>query len=303
MKQVDILMATYNGAKYIAAQIHSILGQRFQDWRLVIHDDGSTDATVEIVKKFASVDSRIVLIEDEIKFGNAAQNFLHLVRYAEAEYVMLADQDDIWFDNKVRIMFDEIKSKDKSIPQVVYTNSYVWKEKEGIKGLATLTFPKSLKEFLFLNSGMQGCVAIFNKAMCKNLERWQGKCAMHDHLLHLIGITFGEVTYIDLPLMLYRNHEANVTGETATKINDIGRVFKNNAIPVVDKKHYDAVKKFFLIYKDQIPSNKIKIINAYLKMAQKTLFGKFFDVFGFGFALFDSRFKLALKILIRPYIK
>ena len=72
MAKVDILLATYNGAKYIRSQIMSIICQSFEDWRLIIHDDGSTDETVAIIKRI--VDPRIVLIEDEKKFGNPCGN-------------------------------------------------------------------------------------------------------------------------------------------------------------------------------------------------------------------------------------
>ena len=103
---VDILLATYNGELYIETQILSIISQTFKKWQLLIHDDGSSDTTIFIIKKWAAIDNRIKLIEDEVKTRNAAKNFMHLLKYSTAEYVMFCDQDDIWFDNKVQLMFD-----------------------------------------------------------------------------------------------------------------------------------------------------------------------------------------------------
>ena len=199
---VDILLATYNGELYIETQILSIISQTFKKWQLLIHDDGSSDTTIFIIKKWAAIDNRIKLIEDEVKTRNAAKNFMHLLKYSTAEYVMFCDQDDIWFDNKVQLMFDTMSQLPQDVPQVLYSNSYVWKPVRGILGKATLTFPNDLECFLFLNSGMQGCVTMFNAAVRDLMLRWEGDLAMHDHLLHLIGLAMGNVTYIHTPLML-----------------------------------------------------------------------------------------------------
>lgn len=67
---IDILLATYNGEKYIDTQISSIVNQSYSDWKLYIHDDGSSDSTVEKIKFWTSRDTRIAFIEDGITFHN-----------------------------------------------------------------------------------------------------------------------------------------------------------------------------------------------------------------------------------------
>lgn len=170
---IDILMATYNGGKYIKSQILSLQFQSYGDWRLLIHDDGSSDDTVEIILELSKLDKRIVLIKDNIIFSNAAENFMHLLKYSNAEYIMFCDQDDIWFDNKIELMISHFSKLDNNVPQVIYSNAYVWEPNNGIKGLATLTFPKNVESFLFLNSGMQGCVSLFNDKMRNFLIQWK----------------------------------------------------------------------------------------------------------------------------------
>ena len=110
MSKIDILLATYNGEKHIKAQILSILAQDNENWNLIIHDDGSTDNTINIIKGFCAIDNRINLIEDNIRFGNPANNFLHLLKKSTANYIMFCDQDDIWFDNKLSLMYSEIRN-------------------------------------------------------------------------------------------------------------------------------------------------------------------------------------------------
>lgn len=301
--KVDILMATYNGSKYIESQIFSILSQTYRNWNLIIHDDGSNDDTVEIIKNISSIDNRIKLIEDNLKCGGAALNFMHLLQFSTADYIMFCDQDDIWFDNKIESQLNVIKRKNFEIAQVVYSNSYVWIPNEGIKGLSTLTFPKNINQLLFLNSGMQGCSAIFNRKMLNLLMSYRGKLSMHDHILHLFGICLGEIEYMPNSLMLYRNHDKNVTGNTSISSTDINQIIKNNDFPVVDKNHYEAVECFYQAFKIELKKDDKNNIASYLKMPNQNLLKKIFYVMKSDFQLFNSNLRLMLKIIIRPYIK
>lgn len=300
--KIDILMATYNGSRYIESQIFSILSQTYKNWNLIIHDDGSNDDTLEIVKKFSFIDNRIKIIEDDVKCGGAGLNFMHMLKFSDAEYIMFCDQDDIWFDNKIELLLKTIRIKDNKIPQVVYSNSYVWIPNEGIKGLSTLTFPQKINQFLFLNSGMQGCSAMFNSKMHNLIMSYKGEISMHDHILHLSGICFGEIEYMPSTLMLYRNHDNNVTGATSTSTTDITQIMQNNKFPVVDRNHYKAVACFYEVFKFELKKSDKKNIESYLKMSDYNLLKKIFYIIKSDFQLFDSNLRLILKIIIRPYI-
>ncbi|CAM3673145.1 glycosyltransferase [Flavobacterium chungbukense] len=302
MVKVDILMATYNGELYVKSQILSLQAQTFQNWRLLIHDDGSTDNTISILKQIASTDSRIVILEDTTKFGNAAENFTYLLNFSNAEYLMYCDQDDIWFDNKIECQLQAISKKNNKIPQVVYSNSYVWIPEEGIKGLATLTFPKKINQLLFLNSGMQGCSAIFNGVMRELLVSYKGKLAMHDHLLHLSAICLGEVEYLEAKLMLYRNHEKNVTGATSVSTMDVSRILKNTNFPVVDRHHYEAIFDFYQAFKAKLEMRDQMKVKIYLEMVDYCFFKKLFLVLKEDYQLFGSKLRLLSKITLRSYI-
>ena len=116
---VDILMATYNGAAFVEEQVRSIIQQTFTNWRLLIHDDGSIDATMDILHRLAEEDNRIVLIEDGMQHFGVARNFIHLVALSTAPYCMFCDQDDVWQPNKVEKMVHAIEQCDPTIPQVL----------------------------------------------------------------------------------------------------------------------------------------------------------------------------------------
>lgn len=102
-------MATYNGEKYLRAQLDSILQQTNSDWRLIIRDDCSTDETVQIIKEYGLLrPEQILFIEAEQPSGSAQNNFFQLLQYSTAEYIMFADQDDIWLKNKIQLTLDNM---------------------------------------------------------------------------------------------------------------------------------------------------------------------------------------------------
>lgn len=303
MAKVDILLATYNGEKYIETQLLSVIAQSFKDWRLLVHDDGSNDRTVEIIKYWQAKDDRIVLIQDGIECGAAAANFMYLLKYENAPYCMFCDQDDVWFDNKIEVMFKSISRYDEDRAIVIYSNSYVWAPNDGIKGLATFSFPKKLRHFLFFNSGQQGSVSIFNKKMKEYLLEWNAPCAMHDHILQMIGLTFGSCYYLPQPLMLYRQHVNSVTGDTVVAKNDIKRVLHNLTVPVVDGKHYEDWRLFLKRYSRYLSDKQKKTIEAYLNFPNLNKIEIMIGIIKNRFQLYNSTFRLLVKVAMKPYMK
>ena len=123
--RIAILMATYNGECYLNYQIESIMGQSFEDWTLYIRDDGSSDSTVEIVREYCKKDSRIMLVEDEIKHRGAKKSFIWLLENIHSEYYMFSDQDDIWLPHKIEstyLKMLEMESVNPTTPILVHTD-------------------------------------------------------------------------------------------------------------------------------------------------------------------------------------
>ncbi len=299
---VDIILATFNGETFIEEQIRSIQGQSEKNWRLIIHDDGSKDKTLEIIEDLCKEDARIVLLEDGIKFGNPGANFMHTLRYSTAEYVMFCDQDDIWFPHKIRKMLSYVDKWNREIPSVAYSQSSAWSLSRGMMGKSTYYFPTTLNDFLFFNSGQQGCVSLFNATMRNKMLLWNGECAMHDHILHMIGLTIGEVSYHQEPLMIYRQHDDNVTGSVDVKKSGVKKILSHSKFPVVRKLHYEDWRKFKETYADDISDNDRFLIDEYLKMPERSFLSKIFAVRRNKFMLFGSEFRLIIKIFLRPYI-
>ena len=105
-KKIYILLATYNGEKYLKEQLDSLFEQTNQHWTLWIHDDNSKDNTVNIIKKYKSkYPDQIEFLDDDISTGGAKENFTYLLDNIndDYDYIMFCDQDDVWLEDKIEI--------------------------------------------------------------------------------------------------------------------------------------------------------------------------------------------------------
>lgn len=303
MEKIDILLATYNGEKYIAAQIYSILTQTLPNWRLIIHDDGSTDGTLRKIKEIQKHDDRIHIIEDNIICGGAANNFLHLLRNSsQSEYVIFCDQDDIWFENKLEVL---VKGFDSGKPMAIFCNGYSFSPDRGIiSDHITAVYPEKLEDQLFLNAGIQGCSLMFNRALLDKMTTIPAHQAMHDHFITLFAICFGKLGYVDYHVMLYRQFHENKATANINK-SQKARIFSLfvSDIPVIDRKHFIAVRSFYESYKNQLNDAQISLFLAYFAYADApSLFKKLSIVWRNKFNIYGKISLLLLKTITRKTI-
>ena len=120
MPHILICMATHNGAEYLEEQLESLRRQTCQDFLLFVHDDGSIDRTMDILKnweKSGKLNMRV--LEDGLYFHSSSQNFVHLLSQAEKQwgefsYYMFSDQDDIWKEDKIAVTLRRMKQAEKN---------------------------------------------------------------------------------------------------------------------------------------------------------------------------------------------
>ena len=109
MPRVSVAMPVYNREKYVAESIESVLNQTYTDFEFLICDDGSTDGTWDILKKYETEDKRIKLFKNEANLG-ISRTLNKLISYAQGEYLARQDSDDLWLKNKLKI---QVKFLDK----------------------------------------------------------------------------------------------------------------------------------------------------------------------------------------------
>lgn len=246
---VDILLATYNGEKYIREQIDSILCQSYQDIRIIIRDDGSDDDTVNIIKGYeAKFPNKVLIIEDNERCNNAASNFIQIIQYATSEYVMFCDQDDYWLPDKIYLTYNKMKEMEthqgKHVPVLVYTDVMVVDEKldkaaKKDRKMRSFKFDITLNRLLVQNY-VTGCTMMANRALYKNITVYSDEILMHDWWMALYASAFGKIGYLADKTVKYRQHGNNCIG--AVDIKSLGYRLRK----MFDKKTCESK---FLCYK------------------------------------------------------
>ena len=214
--KVNIVLSTYNGARFLAEQLESIQKQTFTDWQLLIRDDGSTDITPQIIAEFVKADPRIHFINehDRQNFG-VIKNFFTLVKYEKADYYFFSDQDDVWLPDKMATMLDEVIHHDKSQPLMIYMDLSVVDQDLNVTHPSMICSQSHHANTTLLaeltENTVTGGVAMINHALA---EKWEDTddVIMHDWYLALLATTTGKLVYIDKPGELYRQHDNNVLG-------------------------------------------------------------------------------------------
>lgn len=214
--KVNILMSTYNGEKYLDEQIQSIQAQTYTEWKLLIRDDGSSDRTVDIIKKYVSEDPRIHWInEDESVNLGVIKSFYTLVKYETADIYFFSDQDDVWLNDKLASQLEVFAMESQKQPTMVYMDLTVVNQELQVLNesmVRTQSGHPNTKLYQELTENtVTGGVAGINHALA---TLWQDTedIIMHDWYLALQATAFGKLVYIDKPGELYRQHENNVLG-------------------------------------------------------------------------------------------
>ena len=223
---VDILLATYNGERFLREQIDSLLNQSYRDFRILIRDDGSKDGTVSIIQEYVEqYPEKVIFIVDEKKGGSSAKNFFHLCSYATSESVMFCDQDDFWLPDKVndtlkRMLMEEDKiGADK--PILVFSEYSVVDEHLKLMPVneshnQVAGYKLNLPNLLVQNY-VTGCLAMVNRALYTKMGVFENAIQMHDWWAALIAVTFGSLIHLPEKTMLYRQHGDNVVGAVDVK--------------------------------------------------------------------------------------
>jgi glycosyltransferase involved in cell wall biosynthesis len=212
MTRISVCMCTYNGERFVALQLQSVLDQLGTADEVVICDDRSTDNTVEIIRSFN--DPRVRLYVNDERLGVVA-NFDRCLSLTTGDLIFLSDQDDVWRPNRVQ----EVTRVFASNPDVsaVLTNAamidaagqilmerYVPMSAQRANG--TLRALRNVAKNTYL-----GCALVFRRTMLAYILPIPSDVPMHDMWIGIINDLYGRTFHLDLPLLDYRVHDRNTT--------------------------------------------------------------------------------------------
>lgn len=219
--KVDILLATYNGEKYLEQQINSILNQTYSDFNLIISDDNSLDNTIAILKEFEKKDERIKVFYQKVNLGYI-KNFEFLIKKSTNNYVMLSDQDDVWEINKIKFQLKYLLSSKADLiysdVQLVNHNLELIDESYYKSLKISPLNGKMWKNMLFRNP-IIGNTVMLKKELLDEVKEIP-KEIPHDWYLGIIASMKNGVKFQTVPLTKYRIHSSNTSG-VSTNINSL----------------------------------------------------------------------------------
>ncbi|WP_323658127.1 glycosyltransferase [Aliarcobacter butzleri] len=235
-KRIAVLLASYNGTKYIKEQIDSILNQIEVDVTIFVSDDLSTDGTLEYLQDIYKDEQRIVYLKSSQKFGGAAKNFFRLIKdvdFSSFDYISLSDQDDIWYEDKLINSINTIKSKNLN----AYSSNVLAFWEDCKEMIINKSQSQAKYDYLFEAAG-PGCTYVLKKDLAISLqkficENWEdvNKIELHDWFIYAFARENNYKWYIDeKPSMRYRQHTSNQVGANdglKAKLKRLKKVFSS----------------------------------------------------------------------------
>jgi glycosyltransferase involved in cell wall biosynthesis len=221
--RIDILLGTYNGESFVERQIESILDQMDDGCRLLIRDDGSSDGTLSLVRRFVRQQPhRVVLLDDAGPRLGPCGNFGRLLEHSDADYMVLCDQDDVWQPGRISMPLERIQAVERQTgadtPVLAHTDLVV--VDESLRTIAPSfwsyshidPYRGSQLNRLLVQNVVTGCATMMNRALARLASPIPADVQMHDWWLALVASAFGRIEAIPEPTVLYRQHGNNRLG-------------------------------------------------------------------------------------------
>lgn len=218
-KRIAILLATYNGEKYLSELMESIEYQTYADFVCYIHDDGSTDGTGRIIDGYcqnASDGSSKFISLVGPATGSAKANFMYMLSQVEADYYMFADQDDVWLPDKIEKSLRCLKENDA---WCVCTDLCVTDENLNTIAPNMMTWigrdlSRTHPHQLMIDNVAAGCTMLFTRELRDIAIGLQhiDQILMHDQWVAVIAAMYGKLAVLKEATILYRQHGDNEMG-------------------------------------------------------------------------------------------
>lgn len=262
METVSVLMSTYNGEKYLAEQIESILNQKGVIVKLLVRDDGSRDGTLNILREYEKKGKLEIISGKNIGYK---RSFLSLLECAEdSNYYAFADQDDIWHEDKLLAAVKMLKKEDQGLP-LLYTSALTCVN-ENLEYLRTQKFFGLKLNFYseFVRHRFAGCTYVFNKNLretCKGRSYCKHWNIAHDEWVCFIcWLGGGTVVFDQKSHILFRRHNANSSIDGKGLLDRVKyelafihkrKDYKFNMIKIILDNNF-RVKKEFAYFFDEV---------------------------------------------------
>lgn len=264
--QVNVLLSTYNGARYLREQLGSIAAQTLPAARITIRDDGSTDGSDVLVQEWAQDCANVHRLQGA-RLG-ATNSFFALLDSCgdECDYFAFADQDDVWLPDKIERAVLSLGPLDAEKPAMYCSRAEYVDESLGHIGYSRIPKNVDFTNALVENIAI-GCTVVLNRSARRLLlRRIPQKTLMHDWWCYLVVSAFGKIVFDEQSTIKYRQHGGNVVGGTSSRIE----LFKQGVTRFVTRNSANArllsdqALEFRRCFGDSLPQAKKRILDHFL---------------------------------------
>lgn len=275
-ERIDILLATYNGEKYIQKQLESLTRQEKNEYSLIIRDDLSQDQTLIKIQEYQNKESKIFIIPSSKHLG-ISKTFELLLTISQASYLFFCDQDDVWLPHKIETSLKKMQEMEtqygQQIPILVHTDLTVVDQNLNLIHPSFRQYqnldphPQKLLPRLLVQNFVTGCTMLINKPLKDLITPIPPEAIMHDWWIALTAAALGKITYIPEPTVLYRQHQQNSIGARKWGINYmLNRL--NNLEKIRDdiQKTIIQAQKFRETFQRQLTPEQLDIIDTYINL-------------------------------------
>jgi len=288
-------MATYNGQKYVAEQIESILMQSHQNFKLHINDDASTDNTLDILQKYASQHSnKIMVTQNSVNSRSAKYNFINMMIGAEDDYVMLCDQDDVWLPNKIERTLSKMEEMElkygTETPLLVHTDLVVVGEDIGqiispsYRQAMNSDYGRVQLRDQIIQNTLTGCTAMYNRSLAKFVNAKPDFLVMHDWWLMLVASAFGKIGSLDEQTTLYRQHGNNSIGayDVRTVSYCVSKLRRYTEIKTALDETYLQAQSLLSMYRNRLSDDQVELLEEYCRIPSMSKTKRIQTIFRLG---------------------
>lgn len=249
--RVHILLATYNGAEYLADLLDSLLNQTYPNICIYALDDGSTDDTVEILESYR--EKGIVIVPNTKNLGYPFSFFKLAATCFGADYYCFCDQDDIWLPGKVAMAVEKLSKTDPRRMSLYFgAFEYCDEQMNVLKRSATPPEPIRFHQ-TFFQCYLWGFTMAFNERTRSELAANIPRVFCKDYWMQTLCSAFGEIVYDDRVCALYRRHGKNHSQDSFDFIRFQWWRFKNFWLDSKFTEYQTFLREFYRFYADRLP--------------------------------------------------
>lgn len=266
-KTVSVVMAIYNGDKFINEQLDSILCQTYLPTEVIIVNDASKDNSLAVVSDYKNKYGHkleFIIINNSTNLG-VIKSFEEGIKLASSQYIALCDQDDVWFTNKIESLVQNINDNYLIYSDAIVTDQHlnIISNSNLAKHECGITY-SAWQDYLYGNN-VTGCTVMFDRILLEYLPFPETKLMFHDWYLAITAAFFNKIKRFPVPLMYYRQHTANAS-VSYHNVNYIK--FRDDSLTFA--KDFTTLKNSIISTKHKAISNEIELsIQYYLALSHK----------------------------------